>query len=208
MIKCIIFDCDGTLVDSEYLCNLAFEIKLKEYNIEANAQALMQKYRGGKLANIIQSLESEHQITFNDDFIKEYRELVDQLFENNLQPCLGVIEALSLILLPICVASSGPVIKIKKALKVTQLSDFFEDHIFSSYDVGSWKPEPGLFIHTAKQMGYAPDECLVVEDSIVGITAANLAGMKSVLFDPHGIHDPALSPNIIKNMKELSNYLG
>jgi beta-phosphoglucomutase-like phosphatase (HAD superfamily) len=48
MIKCIIFDCDGTLVDSEYLCNLGLEIKLKEYSVSQSAEELMALYKGMK----------------------------------------------------------------------------------------------------------------------------------------------------------------
>ena len=44
MIKCLIFDCDGTLVDSEFLCNLGLEIKLREYQIEASASEMMKKF--------------------------------------------------------------------------------------------------------------------------------------------------------------------
>lgn len=60
MIKCIIFDSDGTLVDSEYLCNIGLEIKLKDYNIESSAIDMMKRLRGGKLVNIIKAIESEH----------------------------------------------------------------------------------------------------------------------------------------------------
>ncbi|MCJ8315075.1 MAG: HAD-IA family hydrolase [Saccharospirillaceae bacterium] len=210
MIKCLIFDCDGTLVDSEYLCNLALEIKLKQYKVDVSASKLLEKYRGGKLSNILKSLEGEHQIKFNDDFVPEYRRLVDELFNSELKPCLGVQEALddiSLINIHKCVASSGPVQKINSALRITGLAHFFDGLIFSSYDVGSWKPEPGLFLHAAQNMGYAPSECLVVEDSIVGITAAKAAGMKSILFDPYSIHDSKLCAHIIKDMRQLSDQL-
>ena len=87
MIKCLIFDCDGTLVDSEYLCNLGLQIKLKDYGIDASAQTMMEKYRGGKLADILQSIEQEHNITLKENFVSEYRELVDELFEKDLNPC-------------------------------------------------------------------------------------------------------------------------
>ncbi|ASP39126.1 hypothetical protein CHH28_10735 [Bacterioplanes sanyensis] len=116
MIKCIIFDCDGTLVDSEYLCNLALEIKLREYGIDASAEEMMKQFRGGKLANILEILESDHQIELRDDFIPSYRSLVDELFEQQLQPCKGVQEMLREIELPKCVASSGPLEAVSQLL--------------------------------------------------------------------------------------------
>ena len=62
MIECIIFNCDGTLVDSEYLCNLALEQKLVEYNVHIAAHELMRKFKGKKLATILSSIESENSI--------------------------------------------------------------------------------------------------------------------------------------------------
>ena len=108
MVKCIIFDCDGTLVNSEYLCNLGLEIKLRDYGVDASAGAMMERFRGGKLSEILKALESDYQITLQDDFTPSYRSLVDDLFAQELQPCEGVNEMLQEIQLPKCVASSGP----------------------------------------------------------------------------------------------------
>jgi len=90
MIKCVIFDCDGTLVDSEYLCNLALELQLKECGIESSASEMTQRFRGGKLATILETLEREHNTNLNEDFVPQYRSLVEKLFEEKLQPCEGV----------------------------------------------------------------------------------------------------------------------
>jgi len=125
MVECIIFDCDGTLVDSEYLCFLGLETKLKEYGICLSANKLALKYRGWKLSNIIQETESEYQLQLKNDFVPSYRKLVDELFERNLTPCEGVVDALESIDLPKCVASSGPLEKIQKALLVSGLSKYF-----------------------------------------------------------------------------------
>jgi HAD superfamily hydrolase (TIGR01509 family) len=207
MIKCIIFDCDGTLVDSEYLCNLGLEMKLRDYGVQLSATKMMAQFRGYKLATILQAVELEHQIKLRDDFVASYRELIDQLFEKELKPCEGVSAALVEIKLPMCVASSGPPEKINKALSISGLSKYFEGNIFSSYAVGSWKPDPGLFLHAAKEMGFQPSECAVVEDSVVDVLAANSAGMRSILYDPSGIHDPALSSFTIQHMLELQSAI-
>ncbi len=207
MIKCIIFDCDGTLVDSEYLCNLGLEIKLKGYGVELSAVEMMDRFRGGKLATILKTIESEHEIKLNEDFVSSYRSLVDELFEKELKACEGVNVALTEISLPKCVASSGPIEKINLALSITGLSSYFRGNIFSSYVVGSWKPDPGIFLHAAKAMGFRPDECAVVEDSPVGISAAIAAGMRPILYDPNGIHDSAFYTHIIKHMRELQSAI-
>lgn len=187
MIECLIFDCDGTLVDSELLCNIGLVAKLAEVGIEADATELMHRYRGWKLAKIMQSLEQVYQIELASDFELTYRQTVSDLFEHQLKPVAGVEAMLAQIRLPMCVASSGPRHKIEQALRVTGLSRFFSRNIFSSYEVQSWKPEPGLFLHTAEQMGFLPEQCAVIEDSYVGIQAALAAGMRPIRFEPDGV---------------------
>ena len=204
MIKCLIFDCDGTLVDSEYLCNLGLQIMLKEYGVEVSAEVMMHKFRGGKLAEILKTLEEEHDISLNDNFVIEYREIVDQLFEKNLQPFEGVTEFLDQNTLPVCVASSGPIRKIKRSLQLTGLTRYFGDNLFSSYEINSWKPAPDLFLYAAEQMGFQPSECLVIEDSMLGIQAGLAAGMKTVLFDPMKMFDQKVGITRIRNMSELA----
>jgi beta-phosphoglucomutase-like phosphatase (HAD superfamily) len=75
-------------------------------------------------------------------------------------------------------------LKIRQALNVSGLAAYFGDAIFSAYDVGSWKPDPGLFLHSAGKMGFPPHQCVVVEDSAVGIQAAVAAGMRPLHFSP------------------------
>ena len=81
-------------------------------------------------------------------------------------------------------ASSGPPAKISHALALTGLAPYFGERIFSAYTVGSWKPEPGLFLHAAAAMSFAPEHCVVVEDSPVGLQAAAAAGMRALHYAP------------------------
>ncbi len=151
MIKCLIFDCDGTLVDSELLCNLGLEIKLRNYGVETTAHKLMEKYRGGKLDDTLRSIEHEYGISLKENFVPEYRTLVEQLFEKELAPCEGVPEFLKDNTLPVCVASNGPMKKINKALEITGLKKYFKLNIFSCYEINFWKPSPEIFLYAAKK---------------------------------------------------------
>jgi beta-phosphoglucomutase-like phosphatase (HAD superfamily) len=90
----------------------------------------------------------------------------------------GIHAALAEITSPVCVASNGPMAKMKHTLGLAHLLDHFEGRIFSAYDVGVWKPDPGLFLHAARTFGAEPSRCIVVEDSLSGIRAANAAGMR------------------------------
>ena len=206
MIKCIIFDCDGTLVDSEYLFNRALSEKLSDKGIFISTKKLVQRFRGVKLLAVLEQLEAEHLVTLDDAFIEDYRNAVEVLFSNELLACIGVIETLPKINLAMCVASNGPVEKMQLALSVTGLSSFFGENIFSAYEVKTWKPDPGLFLHAAKTMGHKPAECLVIEDSLVGIDAANAAGMKAVLYDPNEIHKEIISVKKIKHFSDVLSH--
>ena len=183
---CLIFDCDGTLVDSEGLCNLGLQKELLRYGVEENLVDLTQRFRGRKLADICSALSQQHALHLDEDFIHNYRRTVDLLFDEHLQAIPGVIEVLQQLDLPMCVASAGPPKKIRKALDLTGLRRFFGEHIFSSYDISSWKPEPDLFLHAASQMGFAPADCIVIEDSEPGIQAAIAAGMQACWFGDVG----------------------
>jgi len=207
--KCIIFDCDGTLVDSEYLCNLGLEVKLREMGIEDSASDMMIRYRGGKLGHIIESLEKKHSIALGKDFESSYREIVEKLFQKELKPVTGVTEVLEKLRIPCCVASSGPIKKINQALEITQLKRFFGENIFSSYIVGSWKPDPGLFLYAAEKMGYLPEECLVIEDSMTGIQAAVAGGFDVYAYG--NAHNKerfqSLANKVFLEMSELESLL-
>lgn len=208
MIKCLIFDCDGTLVDSERLCNVGLVMKLAEVGIKADATELMHRYRGWKLAKILRSLEEVYGIQLAFDFEPTYRKVVSELFESELKSVVGVEGMLGQIKLPMCVASSGPRHKIEQALRVTGLSRFFGRNIFSSYEVQSWKPEPGLFLYAAEQMGFLPEQCAVIEDSQVGIEAALAAGMRPILYEPDGEFCDVGPDLRVGKMAELLQLIG
>ena len=203
----MIFDCDGTLVDSEYICNLGLEIKLAEYGVDSSANEMMKRFRGFKLAAILEILQREYQIELEDNFVSSYRDLVDELFHQDLQVCDGVHEMLAEISQSKCVASSGPINKIRSALAITNITHYFNGNLFSSYEIGSWKPDPGIFLHAAKEMGVQPHDCAVIEDSPVGIAAAKTAGMFPVLYDPDNLHISIKGVRRIQHMEQLRSAI-
>ena len=204
----IIFDCDGTLVDSEFLCNLGLQQQLAEFGIDFEAEKLMAKYRGVKLNVTLDSLESKFETTFPSSFIPDYRLKVGRLFDQHLKACAGVDELLASLTIPFCVASSAPRAKIEHALQVTGLTKYFTSgNVFSAYEIDSWKPEPDIFLHAAKTMGFEPAQCCVIEDSVVGLQAANAAKMKCIYYAPESPSDvldnKPLASMKIKHMSEL-----
>ncbi|MFA0813593.1 HAD-IA family hydrolase [Microbulbifer epialgicus] len=183
MNKCLLFDNDGTLVDSEYLCNVGLVLMFRRYGVELDADELVIRFRGWKLASLLSILEQENQLKISQKFVKEYRKIVSELFDKELKPVEGVIDTLEALEGPKAVVSSGPMHKIKQALDVCGLTKYFGDNLFSSYDVGIWKPDPGIYLHAAKKMGYLPENCIVIDDGPVGVKAGFEAGMKTYFFN-------------------------
>jgi beta-phosphoglucomutase-like phosphatase (HAD superfamily) len=107
------------------------------------------------------------------------------------------------------VASSGPREKIIRNLTTANLIQYFEGNLFSSYDIQSWKPEPDIFLHAAKSMGFEVHECLVIEDSCTGIQAAKSGGFDVIAFVNDGNTQRFQNENIsiCFSMKELHNLL-
>lgn len=180
MVDCVIFDMDGTLIDSEKLCTQALLDVIPEINITVDR--LVEMFGGRKLAWMFERIESDFGCVLPHDIEEIYRARVSELFETDLRAFPGVPEVLARLTVPYCIATSAPRTKVRHALEKTRLSGFFQDRIFSSYDVGSWKPEPGIFLHAADEMKVLPQDCLVVEDSQVGIQAAKSARMRVVQF--------------------------
>jgi HAD superfamily hydrolase (TIGR01509 family) len=175
--EAVIFDCDGTLVDSEGLANEVFAECAVELGIQIGAQDALELFRGRSMPYCITRLENMLGRPLPEWFVPKFRDRPDATFREKLRPIEGAVELVQSISVPICVASSGPRDKIELTLGLCGLLQYFEGRIFSSYEVGIWKPDPGLFLHAAKQLGIDPRNCVVVEDSLTGIEAAIAAGM-------------------------------
>ncbi|MBB4793091.1 HAD superfamily hydrolase (TIGR01509 family) [Streptomyces nodosus] len=116
------------------------------------------------------------------DFDDVFHTRVFAAFERELKPVTGVVDVLAALSadgVPFCVASSGSHERIRVGHRTTGLDQWFDDErIFSSQDVGRGKPAPDLFLYAAERMGIALDQCLVIEDSPLGVQAAVAAGME------------------------------
>ena len=137
-------------------------------------------YKGRKLAECIASVEKRLGRRVPDSFVPDFRVRSAKVFEDHLQPIPGVeavIQTLQARSVPFCVASSGPREKIEANLGTTGLLAYFQELIVSAYEVGSWKPDPSLFLHAARTLGVAPETCAVIEDSLPGVQAGVAAGM-------------------------------
>ncbi|TXE06159.1 HAD family hydrolase [Seonamhaeicola algicola] len=203
--KCVIFDCDGVLIDSEsiaigVLVNMANQLGAT-FHFKESLIALKGKSLNACMALISEAIGKP----LPEDFEKQYRAKTFETFKKEIKPIKGIKSVLQNIKLPFCVASSGPENKIRLNLEVTELLPFFGNNIFSCYTIQKWKPEPDVFLWAAKTMGFQPKDCLVIEDSVSGVKAALAGGFDVIGYTEHDYKNelPGLATKTIQSMDEL-----
>ncbi|MYV57160.1 HAD family hydrolase [Streptomyces sp. SID3212] len=182
----VIFDNDGVLVDSEPLSNTILAGYLTELGHPTSYEDSLRDYMGAAVHRVHDLVKERTGQLLPAEFDDVLHARVFAAFERELQPVDGVVELLGKLAadgVPYCVASSGSHERIRVGHRKTGLDRWFDDAvIFSAQDVGRGKPAPDLFLHAAARMGVAPDRCVVVEDSPLGVAAARAAGMEVYAF--------------------------
>ena len=148
-----------------------------ELGVDVNNEKDIAQFQGGQITNAVAFIEKRLGKPVPDNFIDEFRRRSYAAYDKDLQAIPGVAKMLEQVTLPFCVASSGPVEKIRRNLNTVGLLPKFKGHIFSCYDINRWKPEPDIFLYAAKEMGANSEQCVVVEDSVLGVRARVAAGM-------------------------------
>ena len=117
------------------------------------------------------------------DFADAYQRRTFEAFRARLKPVEGAREFLSAWReVPNCIASSSSPERLALSLDVLEMTAMFEGRVFSASNVARGKPHPDIFLHAAEQLGVAPRACVVIEDSVGGITAARAAGATAIGF--------------------------
>jgi len=210
-IRAVLFDNDGTLVDSEYLCNLALQQQFAGYGVHITLNELLLHYRGGKLSDIFSRLCLAHHISRPANYETEYRARLQRLFTEALQPVNGAAAVLAKLQqqqLQLAVVSNGPQSKMRFTLAHCGLLEYFCDNneperLFSAYDCNLFKPDPALYLHVIKVLGLEPEDCVIVEDSPTGVQAGLAAGVKTFFLNHYAEPCPAGALEI----KQLSDLL-
>lgn len=179
-IKGIIFDNDGTLVDSERVASGLLHRMLAEQGVALTADQVLERFRGVQFALFMADVALQAPQLDIDRFVSEFRAASLQLFRSGLAPMPGALEFVGQLALPSCVASNGPRDKIETTLKAAGLLPWFENRIVSAYEVNSWKPAPGLILAACRRLDLQASQCLLVEDSHAGVQAGLAAGTQVV----------------------------
>ena len=181
-MRLVIFDCDGVLVDSESISNGVLARLLTAQGLPTTLAEARRDYQGLLLGDVVRSAQAKLGHPLPEDWLESYEHERSEAFRRELEPVPGAAEAVELISaagIGVCVASQGKLEKTRLSLELTGLGHLFTaEALFSAEAVARGKPHPDLFLHAAAVMGASPRECVVVEDTPSGVTAAVSAGMR------------------------------
>jgi HAD superfamily hydrolase (TIGR01509 family) len=210
----LIFDCDGVLVDSEIISNRVLARMLSDEGLPTTLSQARRDYQGLLLGEVLERAESRLGRALGPGWIERYEDERTEAFELELAPVPGARELIELVVragVARCVASQGKLEKTRLSLELTGLRDLFEDRaLFSAHSVARGKPHPDLFLHAADTMGAQPAECVVVEDTPSGVTAAVSARMRAIGYAADS-DEAALrlaGAEIIHSLDQLAAMLG
>ena len=190
----VIFDCDGVLVDSEAISTATLADSLTGIGLPTSVDYVMKHYLGRSFGVVEADYRRRAGRPLPEDFADRWYHDLFAAFRRDLKPVEGVVSLLHRIRTPKCVASSSVPARLALSLQVTHLAEIFGPNVFDATMVSRGKPAPDLFLLCARRMGAEPGRTLVIEDSVMGITAAAAAGMTAWGFvggAHHGAGDQA-----------------
>lgn len=211
----VIFDCDGVLVDTETIANEVLSEFLKDIGLDLSPLDCHHRFNGTVMDDIKEEAERMSGKKLPDDWVEQVQEADLIAFEAGIESVPGVLNVVAHLKaegIPFCVGSSGRYEKMQMTLGTSGLWDTFKDVLYSSQDCEKGKPAPDVFLYAAKGMGYQPEQCVVIEDSIAGIKAAKAAGMRVFNYAGDSNADiaqaQALGATTFNHMSELPALLG
>jgi len=180
----IIFDCDGVLIDSEIIAARVDCEILREHGYEITPEELAQRFAGFTTERIFQFVGEEIGRAIPDEVVHRAQHLTDGRLNQEVLPIPGVQEMLDALGDPRCICSNSRYVRLEVSLTRAGLWDRFRPYVFSAQAVGTGrgKPAPDIFLHATKVFETSPDDAIVIEDSVPGVTGAVAAGMRVIGF--------------------------
>lgn len=181
-IKHVLFDNDGTIVDSEIIAVRIMLRMLKPFGLDMSEREYSHRFPGLRERDIMAILKQEYGIVPPEDFLPQLRDEHIRLFERELRAVPGMVRFFKTLKTPKSMVSNGSVQHVVRSLRRVRLHHALDGQIFSAEHVERPKPHPDIYEYALRQLGLRPDETVVVEDSVTGVLAAKQAGLFVVGF--------------------------
>lgn len=198
---------DGVLIDSNPFHKIALQQFCSKYGFSLTEDQLKSRIYGRTNRDWITNLFGEISESLLHQYAEEKEALFRELFKNDIRPLKGLVnflEQLSKQHIPRAIATSAPRANVDFTLEHTGIGNYFDVILDDSY-VSKGKPDPEIYIKTAAAIGFPTHRCLVMEDSLSGITSGKAAGAKVIaLATTHNHEELSHADLVIDDFEELN----
>ncbi|MCH8621808.1 HAD family phosphatase [Undibacterium sp. TS12] len=204
----VAFDCDGVLVDSEPITNLVLKDSLNELGWAISLSETYETFIGRSVKEQMPFIEEKLGMTLPENFLQEFQRRRDEALRQQIKAIPEiepVLKRLQLSAMPFCVASGADGKKMQITLGHTGLLPYFEGRMFSGTDVARTKPAPDVYLLAAKTLAAQPERCVVIEDTVAGVTAGVAAGMHVIGFTRSSKADALLAAGARQVFDDMRN---
>ena len=181
-LKHILFDNDGTIVDSEIIAQRAMLDLLAEHGLHLGEKEYSHRFPGLLGRDIMVILQNDHGFAAPEGFIKRLYEAHHDGLKNSLRAIPGMTTLFRRLKVPKSMVSNGSVLHVEQCLRKVRLLSAVDGHIFSAEQVDKPKPHPDVYLYALEKLGLKAQQTLVVEDSPTGMLAAKSAGLQAIGF--------------------------
>lgn len=182
MLKHLLFDNDGTIVDSEIIAVRATLQLLAERGFQMDVATYSRRFPGLLERDILAILQHEHGVTVGDDYFEQLRRLHTDGFDRELKAIPGMTSLFRRLKIPKSMVSNGSIGHVERCLRKVRLRGAVDGQIFSAQQVGKPKPFPDVYEFALEQLQLHPSQTIVVEDSPTGVQSAKSAGLRVIGF--------------------------
>ena len=180
MIKNIIFDFDGVLVDSEILVAKAFAKYMQNFGIDTDEKEFA-SFAGKKTVQVIEILSKKYSIKDQEKFFTDIMEIASNIYKKELTTVKGAYDFVSNLKLNMFIGSNSMKERIIDGLQRVKLNKYFKPEQVYSFDlVDNPKPDPDVYLKTLEDNNLIKTETIIIEDSAVGVMAGVAANVKVI----------------------------